>query len=194
MKIVKYVSIVILLAILTACGGGQKSESESADGSTDAAEATNSKATAVLGPANNSGVSGTVSFEQIGEEVVKMTVQAMHISPGTHALHLHENGDCSAPDASSAGGHWNPTAMPHGKRGEGDFHKGDIINLEASADSVVNWSSEINGWTIGGPVETNIVGRSVIIHVAADDFTSQPSGNAGSRVACGVINEEGGSM
>lgn len=192
MKIAKYAPVVILLTMLTACGGGQKSESESTDSSTDATE--RAKATAVLGAANNSGVSGTVSFEQVSEGVVKMTVQAMHISPGTHALHLHENGDCSAPDASSAGGHWNPTAMPHGKRGEGDFHKGDIINLEASADSVVNWSSEINGWTIGGPVETNIVGRAVIIHVAADDFTSQPSGNAGSRVACGVINEEGGSM
>lgn len=148
------------------------------------------KATARLQQASNSGVSGQVSFESSGDGAVKITVEVSNLPEGKHALHLHENGDCSAPDATSAGGHWNPTNKQHGKRGEGEFHKGDIANLEAGSDGKVSWSEDIEGWTIGGPDSTNILNKAVIIHSGADDFTSQPTGDAGSRIACGVITGE----
>jgi Cu-Zn family superoxide dismutase len=137
--------------------------------------------------ASGSNVTGEATFsEENGAIVFELTVQ--NLTPGEHAVHLHEKGDCSADDASSAGGHWNPTMKPHGKRGEGTaFHKGDIANLSAGADGKGTLRLSINDWSIGGPDSTNVVGKSVIVHAAADDFTSQPAGNAGARVSCGVI-------
>ena len=148
------------------------------------------KAVAELSQVGGSGVEGKVTFKSTPDGVVEIEVKASNLPEGKHALHLHEKGDCSAPDAKSAGGHWNPTNKNHGKRGEGEFHKGDITNLEAGSDGNVSWSEEIKGWTIGGPDSTNILNKAVIIHAGADDFTSQPSGNAGSRIACGVITGE----
>lgn len=145
-------------------------------------------AIATIKEANKSMVSGTVKFTQVDSQKVKIEVEVMNLAAGEHALHLHEKGDCSAPDAKSAGGHWNPTGEKHGKRGSGEYHKGDITNLKTEkTNSMTFWSETISGWTIGGPDSTNIVGKAVIIHDGADDFTSQPSGAAGKRVACGVI-------
>ncbi len=148
-------------------------------------------ALASMSPASGSNVSGTITFTQTGDNTVQMDIEINHLAPGQHAIHLHDNGDCSAEDASSAGGHWNPSEVAHGNRmGEGEHHAGDIINLEAGADSTATNSLEITGWTIGGDVSTNIINHAVIIHSGADDFTSQPSGAAGSRVSCGVIREQ----
>src|SRR4029450_10436763 len=118
---------------------------------------------------------------------VMMTVKIKGAEPGTHAVHLHETGDCSAADAASAGGHWNPTHEDHGKWGASPFHHGDIGNLEihSGGSGVLTLTTDL--WSIGGSPETDIVGKSVIVHAKADDFTTQPTGNAGGRFGCGVI-------
>jgi len=136
---------------------------------------------------SGSNVTGVISFVQEGDEV-KMIANLTGLTPGTHAIHLHENGDCSADDATSAGGHWNPKSNEHGDWDEGMHHMGDIGNLEANANGEVSYTFSTDKWCIGCEDDTkNIVGKGVIVHAAADDFTSQPSGAAGARVACGVI-------
>lgn len=187
--------MIVGLFLLAACSPGRKPDTESDREASDSTTIQPDmdaplKAMAQLSEANSSGVMGSVTFTAVDEKTVKMEIEVKNITPGKHALHLHAKGDCSAPDATSAGGHWNPTEMPHGKRGEGEFHKGDIINLDVAADSTVSWSKNVEGWTIGGDSTTNILGHAVIIHAGEDDFTSQPSGAAGSRIACGVIMPE----
>ena len=193
-KIFLSTGIVTLMLYISSCGGNRGNNNDGNLMNTDTISGTDTEKTGVmafaqLSPASGSNATGSVTFEETNDGV-RITVQATGISPGKHALHLHENGDCSAPDATSAGGHWNPTNMPHGKRGSGQFHKGDIDNVEAKADSSVNYEEEIEGWTIGGPDSTNILNKAVILHQGADDFKSQPSGDAGSRIACGVIKEQ----
>ena len=176
-----------LFLALSACNTGTK-ESDEGQGETAQQEQDDEPtARATMEPASGSNVRGEVNFA--GENgSVRFELSVENLTPGQHAVHLHEHGDCSAEDASSAGGHWNPTMKPHGKRGEGTaFHKGDIDNMSVGNDGKGTLNLTIEGWSIGGPDSTNIIGKSVIIHAQADDFTSQPSGNAGSRVSCGVI-------
>lgn len=181
-------ALAVLFLSLSACNTGTKQADEDQSGSTEQ-EAQDEEATAraTMEPASGSNVSGEVTFtEENGS--VRMELSVENLPAGEHAVHLHEHGDCSAEDASSAGGHWNPTMKPHGKRGSGSaFHKGDIDNMRAGDDGKGTLNMTIEGWSIGGPDSTNIVGKSVIIHEKADDFTSQPSGDAGSRISCGVI-------
>ncbi len=185
------VLFVALCLSLSACNKANKQadEGETAIDQPQQEQDMQATAKATLEAASGSNVTGEVTFtEEDGK--VRFELTAQNLTPGEHAVHLHENGDCSAPDASSAGGHWNPTMKPHGKRGDGNsFHKGDIDNMTVGDDGKGTLSLSIEGWTIGGPDSTNILNKSVIIHDKADDFTSQPSGNAGSRVACGVIKE-----
>lgn len=179
-----------LFLFLSACTPGSKQADESqTDESTPAQESQDNKlaAKATMEAASGSNVNGEVNFtEENGTILFELSVE--NLTPGEHAVHLHEKGDCSAEDASSAGGHWNPTMKPHGKReAGGSFHKGDIANMTVGSDGKGILELSVEGWTIGGADSTNIVGKSVIIHEKADDFTSQPSGNAGSRVSCGII-------
>lgn len=137
---------------------------------------------------SGSTATGEVTFtEENGS--VKMEANFMGLKPGTHAVHLHEKADCSAADASSAGGHWNPTHQKHGKWGDSEgYHKGDIGNFEADADGNGSISMDTDEWCIGcGDENKDITGKSIIVHEGADDFTSQPSGDAGGRVACGGV-------
>ena len=144
-------------------------------------------AIAEISAASGSNVTGTATFTQSGDGPVRMVIRVENLTPGEHAIHLHETGDCSAPDATSAGAHWNPTDDPHGKRGENGFHAGDIDNLVAGEDGVATLEMEFDDWSIGGSDDTDILNKAVIIHADADDFESQPAGAAGGRVACGVI-------
>lgn len=158
-------------------------------GTPDAAATGQRTAVATLGPASNSGVTGTATFtEENGTVTLVLEVQNVK-TPGKHAVHIHEFGDCSAPDASSAGGHWNPTNEAHGHWGNDPFHKGDIGNIEIGEDGTGRLTMSTDLWSIGGDSTSNILGRSVIVHEGVDDFTSQPSGNAGGRIACGVIQQ-----
>lgn len=133
---------------------------------------------------SNTQTAGTVSFIQKDGEVT-MRVNASGLTPGLHAIHLHEKADCSAPDATSTGGHWNPAGSDHGRWGHDHFHMGDIGNLNADASGNASLIFVTDKWCIDCKDESkNIIGKGVIIHAAADDFHTQPTGNAGGRVGC----------
>ncbi|WP_373074768.1 superoxide dismutase family protein [Zeaxanthinibacter enoshimensis] len=138
---------------------------------------------------SDSDVKGDVSFREEDGKVM-MTANLSGLSEGEHAIHIHENADCSAADGTSAGGHWNPTAEPHGKWGaEEGFHRGDIGNFTADAEGNATVEFSTDMWCLGCEDDTkNLMGKAVIVHQGADDFTSQPSGAAGARVSCtGII-------
>lgn len=183
---------ITLCLLLSACGSGGQQNDESQDVATEQQEEQQDQATATatMEAASGSKVTGEAKFtEEDGKVRFELTVE--NLTPGEHAVHLHEKGDCSAEDASSAGGHWNPTMKPHGKRGDGtSYHKGDIGNMNVGNDGKGTMNLTVEGWSIGGADSTNVVGKSVIVHEKADDFTSQPSGNAGARVSCGVIKAD----
>lgn len=145
-------------------------------------------AEATINSASNSGMSGTATFVQNGGKVT-LTLRVKGIkAPGLHAVHLHQIGDCSAPDASSAGGHWNPTGSDHGQWESEHFHKGDIGNIDVKEDGTGTLTLSTDEWCIGCDDEhLNIIGKSVIVHEGPDDFTTQPTGNAGGRIGCGVV-------
>lgn len=103
------------------------------------------------------------------------------------AFHVHQRGDCSAVDASSAGDHFNPTQQPHGAPGTGPHHLGDMPNLRADAQGRANVDIHLRGVTLGGGAANDIAGRALIVHAQSDDHRSQPAGNAGARIACGLI-------
>lgn len=148
-----------------------------------------------LQPVGDSGVSGDLRFT-VENGAVRVTGTLTGLKPGgTHAFHIHEFGNCTAADASSAGGHFNPAAAAHGNReGEGEHHAGDIPNQTADRDGNANVDQRLDGLEIGSDGELDILGRGVIVHADADDYTTQPTGNAGGRLACGVIEAEiGGS-
>lgn len=155
---------------------------------TGAAVASEAKAKAVLESRSGSTVTGTATFTQHGSKVL-MKVVVNGLTPGLHAIHLHETGDCSAPDATSAGGHWNPSSENHGKWGHAPFHHGDLGNLVANSKGKAQMSIESELWTLGDGKPSDVVGHAVIVHAKEDDFTTQPTGNAGGRVACGVVTK-----
>ena len=140
-------------------------------------------------PKSDSAVKGDVTFTQ-ENGMVTMTAIFSGLTPGEHAIHLHEKADCSSDDGKSTGGHWNPTHEPHGKWGaSGGYHKGDIGNFVADAEGNATKEFSTDQWCVGCDDENmNIVGKAVIVHQGVDDFTSQPSGDAGARISCtGII-------
>lgn len=144
------------------------------------------RAVAELMPTEGSNVAGTVTFS-FENEGVRVVAVIEGLEPGLHGFHVHEFGDCSAPDASSAGGHFNPEGVPHGgpEVPLTQRHVGDLGNVEADAGGKVYYERVDQGITLDGP--NSIVGKAVIVHAQADDLTTQPVGNAGPRLACGVI-------
>jgi Cu-Zn family superoxide dismutase len=121
---------------------------------------------------------------------VKVTIELRSASPGPHGVHIHEFGDCSADDASTAGGHWNPTGAQHGRWGEPPFHLGDLGNVEVGENGSGSFSMATDLWGLGTGDENDVLGKSIVVHSGADDFTTQPTGAAGDRIGCGVIQEE----
>ena len=144
------------------------------------------QANAMIGASSDSGVTGMAVFTQNGDQIT-LTIEIQGATPGLHAVHIHANGDCSAPDGTSAGGHWNPTGVAHGKWGEGEFHLGDIGNITVGEDGIGHITLTTDLWEIGTGSDVDVVGKGIIVHAGADDFTSQPSGDAGARIGCGVI-------
>ena len=142
-------------------------------------------AMATLAPASKSKVSGTISFKEV-DGGVEVTANLEGLKPGDHAYHVHEKGDCSAPDATSAGGHFNPGGHAHGSPDAEAHHEGDFGNLTAGKDGKATKTFVMKGITLDAS-PTSIVGKGFIVHEKADDFKTQPTGNAGGRVACGVI-------
>lgn len=145
------------------------------------------RATANLSAASGSLVSGQLTLVPMGNGV-RVTGDIGGLAPGsTHGFHVHETGDCSAADASSAGGHFNPAASMHGRAQAPMHHAGDIDNLVADLSGVAHVNAQLPGVTLGGGEGNGIVGRALVVHAAADDYQAQPSGNSGARIACGVI-------
>jgi len=146
------------------------------------------QARVVLQEVQGSGVSGELVFDPDGD-ALRLSGEVRGLPAGsTHGFHVHETGDCSAPDATSAGGHFNPMGAPHGdSQAAVPHHAGDMPNLVAGDDGVAQADKRLVGLRIGDGSEVDVVGRALIVHAQADDYTTQPTGNAGARIACGVI-------
>lgn len=170
--------IVFSFAVIVALVIGCKTSSNSND---------TKKLVLIFEPKSDSNVSGTATFvEKNGK--VSFVAKLAGLQPGVHAIHIHEKSDCSAADGSSAGGHWNPTFKKHGKWGVGEYHKGDIGNFTADANGNGTISLITDEWNMGsGDPTKDILGKGLIVHQGTDDFVSQPSGDAGARVACSAI-------
>lgn len=143
-----------------------------------------SKAVAVLQPTQGSKVQGTITFTKSGEGI-KVEAKLTGLTPGLHGFHVHEFGDASSPDGKAAGGHFNPTGHPHAGPDADKRHIGDLGNIEADAAGVGTYSRVDKALSFEG--STSILGRSVVVHAKADDLKSQPAGEAGDRIAVGVI-------
>jgi Cu-Zn family superoxide dismutase len=139
---------------------------------------------AVLHPTDGHQARGIVIFTKIAEGV-QIVADIEGLSAGKHGFHIHEYGDCSAPDATSAGGHFNPDNMPHGGPKDEKRHVGDLGNIAADQNGKGHLEMIDTVISFEGP--HSIIGHAVIVHAREDDLKSQPTGNAGPRASCGVI-------
>ncbi|MEO7446126.1 MAG: superoxide dismutase family protein [Ferruginibacter sp.] len=187
---------IISLASFVACNNASESETST----TDSTMNTNMDSIANMGPAHavatltgtqaDTTLSGSADFmENAGQVTLNLTLDIPKMANKSVAVHIHEMGDCGDM-GKGAHGHWNPTNMNHGKWGSSSFHSGDIGNvaLDASGKGTMQLTTDL--WAISSDSTKGIVGRSIIVHGGTDDYTSQPSGNAGSRIGCGVINKQ----
>lgn len=142
------------------------------------------KAVCVIHPIGDSKVGGTVVFTQT-DDGIKVEANLKGLSPGDHGFHIHQYGDCSAADGTSAGGHFNPDGAKHGGPDAAERHEGDLGNISADASGLAEYSRVDKHLSFHGP--HSIIGRAIIVHAKGDDLTSQPTGAAGARVGCGVI-------
>lgn len=170
----------VLALALAGCSGGAGRGTSSSQGPAPGERT----AIATLHPTLGHTAHGTVTFVEKPDGIL-VVADVQGLSPGEHGFHIHEFGDCSAPDGSSAGGHFNPTNMPHGGPDSPQRHVGDLGNLTAGPDSTAHYERLDSHLAFEG--DSSILGRSVVVHQKADDFKTQPSGNAGARIACGVI-------
>ena len=172
-QIIKTILTTTLLAgafILTGCKSGEHHHGR--------------HARAELNPTANNKVQGKVDFFETAKGV-RVVAKVSGLTPGLHGFHIHEVGDCSAPDAMSAKGHFNPHGMKHGGPADAMRHAGDFGNITADAAGNATYEALDAHLTFDGT--NSIIGRGVIVHANADDLSGQPAGNAGPRVACGVI-------
>jgi Cu-Zn family superoxide dismutase len=146
------------------------------------------RAVAKLDAAPGSMVWGSVSFVETGKGVL-VRADVRSLPPGGEfGFHVHEKGDCSSPDFTSAGGHFNPGGKPHGHYGKPERHAGDLLNLQATGEGNATYAFETPLLSVK-PGPNSVVGRAVVIHRNPDDYKSQPAGNSGPRIACGLIRE-----
>jgi Cu-Zn family superoxide dismutase len=142
------------------------------------------KALATLAPTSGNKVGGSVTFTK-AEGRIKVSGKITGLTPGKHGFHIHEFGDCTAPDGASAGGHFNPAGEPHASQKDAHRHAGDLGNIEANAEGTATVDFVDPVISFEGP--GSILGRGVIVHAGEDDFKTQPTGNAGGRLACAVV-------
>lgn len=179
------ITAIVSLLSLVACSSGPTPTTTSR--SEPKLVSTARQAVAVLAPASGSLVSGKVTLVPMGDGVhITGTVGSLPAN-GKFGFHVHEKGDCSAADATSAGGHFNPAAQPHGHAAHGPHHAGDMDNIVSDGQGVARIDVHMVGVTLGGGAANDIAGRGLIVHADQDDYVTQPTGNAGARVACGVI-------
>jgi superoxide dismutase, Cu-Zn family len=150
-----------------------------------ASMATGPSATATLISTSGSTATGTVNLAQLANGSVEVTANLRGVPPGVHGFHIHEKGDCGD-NGNAAGGHYNPAGTPHGAPNADPHHAGDFGNVTADADGNVNTRFVTRSITVSeGPMSA--VGHAIILHANPDDLTTQPTGNAGARIACGVV-------
>ena len=143
-------------------------------------------ASATLAPTRGNTTAGTVMFHTHAQGLF-VHARVTGLKPGQeHGFHIHEKGDCSSGDGMGTGGHFNPGAKPHAHHGQADRHAGDLPNLKADAQGAADMRFTVKGPTIGSGA-TDIIGKGLIVHAMPDDYTTQPTGNAGARIACAVI-------
>lgn len=194
----KYLLPVCALTLIAACSRNQdeapsamSESSASATPSTPPMAAPDSAAspaaTVRMAPTQGHQAAGMLTLTS-ESGAVRITGSLQGLPPDAEfGFHIHENGDCSAPDASSAGGHFNPTQAPHGDpRGE-TRHAGDLMNARSDAQGMAQVDVTANAVTLGGGLPTDVTGKAVVMHAQPDDYQSQPSGNSGARISCGVI-------
>ena len=192
MKTTYIASAIIAMALFASCKGDtktvEKKTEEVVKEVKKVEEVKVKKLKLALESKSDSKATGSVLFEE-SDGTVKMIAAIHGLSEGTHAIHIHAKADCSSDDGKSTGGHWNPTAQPHGAWGaDTGYHKGDIGNFEADANGNGTIAFDTDQWCIGcGDEKKDIVGKAIIVHQGTDDLTSQPSGAAGKRVSCGGI-------
>lgn len=189
MKTIQLIVLTFLSITIFSCKGEKKEENNTESLKTEQKEEPETKTLEiVLESKSESEATGNIVFTE-ADGMVTMVADLTGLSEGEHAIHIHEKADCSSPDGKSTGGHWNPTMEPHGKWGAKEgYHKGDIGNFKANTEGKGNITFATNDWCIGcDDPKKNIVGKAIIVHQGVDDFKSQPSGAAGSRISCGAI-------
>lgn len=191
MKNLRLIALTFAVVFATACKETKK-ENETVIETTEVEEIVtpDKKLSISLVPKSGSNVEGTINFSQ-KNGMVTMVGTVTGLEEGEHAIHIHEKADCSAEDGTSSGGHWNPTAQPHGAWGdESGYHKGDIGNLTANATGRATITKTTDDWCIGCGDETkDILGKAIIVHIGVDDLKTQPTGAAGARIGCAGIIE-----
>ena len=182
-KAILFLSVVALAACNHA---GHQMHSEATEGTATQTEDNSrfQKAVCILYPTEGSEVSGQVTFTQTNNGM-SIVADVTGLTPGNHGFHIHEFGDCSAADGTSAGGHFNPGGDMHGSPMDMQHHEGDMGNITANEQGVAHLELIDKTMTFEG--KSSIIGRGIIVHAGEDDLTSQPTGNSGARVACGTI-------
>ena len=144
------------------------------------------RATAQLKPLGNHKTFGEATFDQVGNKV-RVVANVQGLAPDReHGFHIHEVGDCNSADGMSAKGHFNPFGKPHGHFQSGERHAGDLPALKADKNGRAKLEVELDAITVT-PGPASIVGRGLVVHADPDDYQTQPTGNAGARLACAVI-------
>jgi Cu-Zn family superoxide dismutase len=144
-------------------------------------------AAAQVAPTQGNTASGSISVTA-EDDGVRLTGVIQGLKPDSEfGFHVHEKGDCSAPDASSAGAHFNPTNVAHGNPEGETHHAGDMVNIKSDAQGVAQVDSRATGTTLHSGQPTDVLGKAIVVHEKPDDYKTQPSGNSGARIACGVI-------
>lgn len=196
-SIMRFTLILVTTLVLAATGcSDDDAESEGTDKSASAtiaptvpgaagAAGASGAAGAAGAPAAPNTATGTVTFTQEGAQV-KAVVSINNAPPGEHGFHIHATPSC-ADGGNAAGGHWDPTTSMHGAWGDAMHHGGDIGNITVGANGSGTKTVTTDAWSIGTGATNDVVGRAVILHANPDDFVTQPTGNAGGRIACGVI-------
>lgn len=144
-------------------------------------------ARATLEPRSGSNVRGTVTFTQVGPDIVRITGEITGHSKGPKGFHIHEKGDCSDDKGMNTGGHFNPSKQKHGAPYSPERHAGDIGNINFNDKGVAKINITVGDISVSSGKPDSIIGRAVIVHAQQDDLKTDPTGNAGGRVACGVI-------
>ena len=189
--------LIISIFSLVSCGSNETNTANENSDTTTAVtsgvenEASNGAEATLSGTQPDTTVTGTVSFnEDNGKVKMKLDITVPKKANQSVAVHIHEHGSCGDM-GKEAHGHWNPTKMNHGKWGSAAFHSGDIGNVSLNAEGKGTLELETDLWSISGTDSTkNILNKAIIVHGGVDDFTTQPTGNAGSRIGCGVINKK----